>query len=389
MRIRLLAAAASVAAAALSTTSVAAAQTSGAAPIMVRSTPGLTYFNRPGADMAAHEAALVECVQSIRVISNMRNTMTNAPNLATGLIWGAAFDAGDRMALPGSVENCMVAQGWRVIRLPEQTGGQLRRLSRTELSARLAAWVGAEMPEGEVARVFANEGLRGDANWTGRGAGKADDMLSLKTIDLRSLPAPRSLYAPGVDLAAPSAPYRDWLPETIADLPADVPVVLFKVISRRPVNSAAVTFRRATGDDFAVQGNPMGEMGILESFQGNVHQRMFKGRNAVEYVMAIPVVPGAYHLSGRGVVSFCHGSPVMDVAAGDVVYAGAFDITGPSLEPDMSLDPARAFLTHDPARAGKLRAAAWRNGGGFRCSGEDTYALRFPNAPDAPGSSQP
>jgi hypothetical protein len=96
-------------------------------------------------------------------------------------------------------------------------------------------------------------------------------------------------------------------------------------------------------------------------------------------VFAVP--PGRWkiaHLSaGLFTVSLCLGAPSFEVAAGDVVYAGAFDPASATnkIGPEMTLEPYRAVF---PALSGlgeKMRPASYVNGSTGQCYGAYMYAL--------------
>ena len=99
---------------------------------------------------------------------------------------------------------------------------------------------------------------------------------------------------------------------------------------------------------------------------------------------ALVVPPGHWRIAGTGSVGFCLGSPAFAVAAGEVVYAGTFSLTGADLAPDLAIEPAAAWLGGDFGT--RVRPAAYRNGSRDSCIGSGvSYALEFPGAPFEPG----
>jgi hypothetical protein len=81
-------------------------------------------------------------------------------------------------------------------------------------------------------------------------------------------------------------------------------------------------------------------------------------------------------------LDLCFGAPAIEIAAGEVVYLGSFEVAGQAiLSPDMALEPAQAFLAPVPDLAGRLRTASWVNGTTDRCRGGSAYALEFPGMP--------
>lgn len=97
--------------------------------------------------------------------------------------------------------------------------------------------------------------------------------------------------------------------------------------------------------------------------------------------LAYSVPPGRWRLSQMGIsralLNFCLGSPSFEVAAGEVVYAGSFNLSSEDMSPDLSLDDARSWL----ADATHIRAAEYSNGWTGACTGSVLYAVEFDHAP--------
>ena len=74
----------------------------------------------------------------------------------------------------------------------------------------------------------------------------------------------------------------------------------------------------------------------------------------------------------------------VEVAPGEVVYAGTFDLGSEAMGPDLSLEPAVAFLQPWPDGAQRLRAAVYTNGVTGPCAGNYLYELDIPGAPYDP-----
>ena len=81
-------------------------------------------------------------------------------------------------------------------------------------------------------------------------------------------------------------------------------------------------------------------------------------------------------------LNFCLGSPSFEVKAGEIVYAGSFDLSASVFEPNMDLAPAKSWLA-DPSKT--VLAATYVNGSQGRCSNNTIYALEINGAPFEPG----
>ena len=101
------------------------------------------------------------------------------------------------------------------------------------------------------------------------------------------------------------------------------------------------------------------------------------------FVFAVPA--GRWRLYGLGAaptLNLCLGSPSFEVKAGEVVYAGAYDLDAAELGPDLDLAPAKAWLG---AQGRPLRAASYVNGSLGPCGDNSIYALEIKGAPFEPG----
>lgn len=96
------------------------AQTRSERANLTRSTTGFTYFNRPGATIAAHDDAVRMCVSRSNALPQFTDGQV-FQGLVPDLIAGFQDDA----RLKANLENCMVVAGWRVVRLPSQEGPTL------------------------------------------------------------------------------------------------------------------------------------------------------------------------------------------------------------------------------------------------------------------------
>ena len=126
-------------------------------------TLGYSYFNKPGADLKTHDADVAACAaEAARTISFDEQLHTGAGQGIVGAIIGSYVEsAAHRGAAASGLENCMVVRGWRVVKLPDAEGQVLAKLPAADLTARLAPWVGATTPHGDVVRVWGNDAANG------------------------------------------------------------------------------------------------------------------------------------------------------------------------------------------------------------------------------------
>lgn len=372
---------------AVGATSPAASQERRERANLTRPTAGHTYYSRAGATLASHNDAVRACAARASATPQAQN----AP-LTGGLVGVGLATAQDNARFQANVENCMVVQGWSVVRLPENVGEQLFRMKRDELTEVLSIVVGRATPElGDIVRVFDNEAARGDTIWGAMPGYYGEDSLSLKAVDLRNLPPPIPALLPlhpgRAVVQSPSAPLPAITPENVASLPPETALVIIRIVGTGRTNGEGLGIGRANFRSLPppirrVQTDP------VEGFYAGVKWTLFKGSNRErrETLVAMPVVPGDYRIESRmNTMEYCLGAPVTRIGAGDVVFLGTFDIAGQVMGPDMSLEPATAFLANDPARASRLRAAEWRNGHVAPCGMVYFYALEIPGAPFEPG----
>jgi hypothetical protein len=115
---------------------------------------------------------------------------------------------------------------------------------------------------------------------------------------------------------------------------------------------------------------------------------LFPGRKSTMYVFGVP--PGRWRISGVTnssyaalELNFCLGSPSFEIKAGDVLYAGAFDMDAADIGPDLDLAPAKRWLGSAP-QTERLQAVSYMNGSRAPCSGDEIYALEVKGAPFDP-----
>jgi hypothetical protein len=353
---------------------IAAAPSFSAEPVTLsQATRGYTYFNRPGADMAAHEVEVRACA------TEAARTLSVAAELGgTGLLFANAR----RASFVSAVENCMVVRGWRVVKIPEAEGEALAKRAPPEVAAWIAPWVGAESPRGEITRVWNNDAARASTvrfdphpNRTHNG--------SLSIVALGNISLGRLIEWPQ-DLA--QTPWtrldRRWprdaiKPDEFAAAPADAAIVIVQVTGLSFRGGVGVTLMRQGPEDGArpstIDRAP-DEMKVLVPLLVSRPEGNWR---------AFAVPAGRWRIASMHLLpqlDFCLGAPAFEVGAGEIVYAGSFDFAAENIGPDLSLERARTWLAGQPA-AERVRAAQYTNGWTSPCSGNAIYALEVEGAP--------
>jgi hypothetical protein len=366
---------------------LAAAATPAFAADLTKTSAGYTYFNMPGADLAAHDAAVRDC----RVISRgvyQPNTQpaVYAPGLAGAI--GAAIAQAiiqaviEAKAKPIYLENCMVVKGWRVVALDPVAGDAIDKLDDAAKAARMAPLVGAEQPEGVVVRVFANDAARQTTGMFTPAANLAKARLS---VDAMGKPPEedKSKPAPGPKMKRTARPPKPLKAEQLGGIPADSALI---VVNVRGVGALSVQFIRIGPDNNTpawVDGRPA-EITAAQAYKATATAG---GPNGTTVVFAVP--PGRWRLdaftAGLFRMDFCMGAPAFDVAVGEVVYAGTFDPASDSLLPSNLIDDAKAVFPAGSGLAEKVRPASYINGNTSKCYGAFAYALEVPGQPFADG----
>lgn len=337
------------------------------APNLLKASDGYLYFNRPNASIAEHDSELKNCIATWRGGVVVNQTAEN-----TGLVQSLMLGGWDRARFAVNVEHCMVVRGWRVVRLPDQEGKSLAALTRLELADRLAPWVGADTPHGEIARAWNNDAARPDTVMQGSPQGARQHQLSIDAMDPSAADPLKRVEAMAYVWSGRKPSFK---PLSAAELAAPPPglAILVVQISRTPGDR-----RQAFG--FDLEGGVGGQMGTEEFFE------VAPGRGQADIIQAYAVPAGRWRLFGFGALfDYCMGAPSTTVRPGEVVFLGKFTMPPDGMVVDLSLVPARAFLSINPALAGRVRAAAWTNGDTYPCRFWHPYALELPGFPYEPG----
>lgn len=412
---------------------------------------GITYFNRPGATPEDHLAALDRCATAVEAMGDPNiflfsggatyNAQYSPAANAGGamvlvLIDAARVSAATERAENTHYQNCMIAQGWRVIRLENNTGRRMARMRPTELAAQLAPMIGAAEPEGELGRQFNND-LASAGSLTpvptrdgrfislSRLSLPSDSEAAERRREARRMP---SAYTREEAEAARAERRRQYEEEMAAQAPtigqdgnAPVGVAADKGEASETVQSMETTVdeeKQAGGGLTAEEISALAEGTTLVAFRqrgvdGGVvfrridgaHQDNFvvgamvappvvRGRSQEpamleDAVVVVAVPPGRWRMESLRVgslsVSLCMGSPAFDIAEGEVVYVGDFNFGADPFAPNLALDPAQASLQATPHFANRLRAASYANGSTGVCGmANHLYAYEVPVAASTP-----
>jgi len=346
-------------------------------PDLAHMTPAFNYFNRPGADLAAHNGDLTGCYE------DASKAVTADELVQNGGLFGALLAThAYKGVVAANIENCMLVKGWRVVRVSEEEGASLAAMAPADLSQKLAPWIGADAPHGEVTRVWTNEAARGSVKrFAIRPDHKDDGSLSLDALGKKISWGARPAYQPPKSVKLdPIWPKKPLKPEQFATAPAGSAIVIIGVANGGH-NGLALKFMR-DGDDPKVFPSTVDHApDVMFTGIGPIWKR---GKN----INALAVPPGRWRLAGLSdglvTLNFCWGAPSFEVKAGEVVYAGSFGIDSEDLGPDLDLAPAAALVGSQPAAA-KLRAAAYFNGDVSACGDTGMAALEVTGAPYLPG----
>lgn len=351
-----------------------AAPPAGAEVSLVHSSDGYTYFNKAGADWATHNAALDDCW--------MRASQTRTTSVIIGkaqaMYPGAMASFEQERGVQVNLENCMVAHGWRVVRVPDAEGASLAALPRKQLAEDyLSGWVGAETPHGEVVRSWANEAANGSTvrvdvrpNYSGRPS------LSLTA---QASPKPQYVDQPATMFLPQSAlPPKALKADQLGEIKPGSAVIVLTVKGGGFRNGMGLILLRE-GPDLLTPAWLRDQQ--PDQIQAGVALMAAKSEGNV-LVYAAPA--GRWRVASLygGVValSLCLGAPAFEVGAGEVVFAGTIDFEAADLTPDMTMDQAKAYMAARPDLAEKMRPAVYENGNPGVCGGSFIYALDFKGA---------
>jgi hypothetical protein len=352
---------------------------------------GYTYYYKPGATLDAHDIDVAACR---RLAATTYQPPPHTTVVAQGGIYGAIGVAIGEAIVSGiqnhrghlvNIENCMVVKGWRVVVLDQAEGQALAEGDKKTRTEKVRAWIGAETPHGAIVRTFDNDALdRGTVMFLA--ANPAGKPLSTDA-NVKIAPPPKPVADTEADLNAPEKPrikpLKPLKPEELGGVPDGTGLIVVNVSG---IGDNSLFFQRLgpNADTPAAVDGKAGGFVVSQPVKAFAKAGVSTGMTVV---YAVP--PGRWRLAamsaGEFSVDFCMGAPSFPVAAGDVVFAGSFDMASKTLTPDMSPDAAKGLFPGLSTLPDKLRAAEWTNGSTGVCGGVYIYALEFPARPFADG----
>ncbi len=353
---------------------------------LARASPPNSYFNRPGADLATHDAELRDCMIMAARTSQPGHYAYGASVLAAAIAAAvvAGMDAVETNHVQrANAENCMLVRGWRVVELPKDQADQIAKLPQAEQAGKLKDWVGAAEPPGQIIRQWNDDAADGTTVKFEQGKllGGAPN-LSFTARDRSQdgkLPSPEStsIWTRYAGMAA------ELKVGAFGKAPKEDAIVVVFIKGSGLHAGDTLDFRRM-GPDPEVSARTDDKL----PDQFIAYDNWVWHKSGQWYAYAVP--PGRWRISALTEVgnnyelNFCLGSPALDLRAGDVVYAGAFDLSQAYIGPDLALDPAKAWLGPG-SYADALKPAAYVNGTRAGCGGVYIYDLEFKDAPYADG----
>jgi hypothetical protein len=353
-----------------------------------RMTTGYTYYNRPFANSALHDADVATClIDAANMRSFQEELRGNMGGVLGVLLEGARADSANRGVVAASLENCMVVRGWRVVHLGDDEGKQLSMLPAGELAATLAPWIGAKFPHGTVVREWRNDAAMGAVNHFSLHAQHTKNgQLSLLAVQTnvsealrnnQSTNANPSQYKMNIKLD-PKWRKTPLKPEMLDSVSSDATILLVNVAGFSVRQGNGFIFSRVGPDTITPPSTVDHGTDDIKAF-GSTLAGGSEGK-----IMAFAVPPGQWRIqamsNGGLTLNFCLGAPMFQAKAGEVVYAGRLDMKQDVLVPDMSLDRVKAWMAGAKA-ADRIKPVLWRNGSRGKCSPNSIYALEFPGSP--------
>jgi hypothetical protein len=355
---------------------------------LTKSSTGNAYFNRPGADMATHDAELRECLLLAARMSQPGLYVGGASVLSAAIeggIAGMLVGASDNVAVRANAENCMVVRGWRVVSIPEAEAASIAALDQPGQAAMLKDWVGAADPHGAIIRKWANDAAVGSTTKFVRGAlfGKANLSFTArnKARDADEKPPTPENISIWRRLDGLG---KDSKPQDLSAIPNDKTIIVFEIKGTGLRYGDTISFRRLGPDADTPARVADKQPDLMWGYDNWVWQSKGKW-----YAYVVP--PGRWRMevitdiTGQFDLSLCLGSPYFEAKAGDVIYAGTFDMSQDYTGPDLNLEAAKDWLGRASPAATAIKPAVYVNGSRGRCRGAYMYNYEIKDAPYADG----
>lgn len=344
---------------------------------MTKATPGYLYFNRAGEDMTRHDGELRNCIAHWH-----SGIFPPAAPYTAGIVGVLVIDAmnsnweGARKDI--NIEHCMVAKGWRLVRLPDHEGESLAKLPRNELAQALAPYVTAEQPRGEVVRSWENA-LIYQSTIVARSPERAKRKLlsalamsptnpeisGIKSID----PETRKLAHEARKKQHIFGIKTNKLLDATALKPGQARLIYSVKSSKKKPQIFAFLERSDNSDPMS--NNFFGVASDRETLP--LPDGTFLSHRSILVPAGIWFVQGALVNLDN-----CLGAPSFEVGEGMTAYLGTFDTTADKMNVSMEMTMLNEALAQS---AMKVTPVQWRNGFTYPCRQTLMYALEFEGFP--------
>ena len=355
-----------------------------------RMTLGYSYFNRPGSSFAEHDADLVSCAQSASPVVSVDTQMGGGYQfgLVGGIVGGLLAGAADNAVVAASLENCMIVHGWRLIKLSDDEGALLSKLTPLELRSRLEPWIGIKQPPGQVFRVWKNDAANAKiprfSIRPGRFKGGHLSIIAATAVDpeqeANAIREERAAVSKEKVKLDPKWPKKPLKPDMLSSAPEGSAIIIVDIKGITLATGGAITLRRMGANPETEPSRTDHGTDLIVAGIGT----LFAKHEGNLWAFAVP--PGRWRIAsiaGMSSLSFCLGSPAFEIQVGEIVYAGQLDFKSDNMKPDLSLERVKAWLGSTPA-AEKVRPAQYTNGWRGPCNPNSIYALEFEGAPFNP-----
>lgn len=359
------------------------------------SSPGFHYFYKQGADITAHDEALVDCAVKLRAMLNGSDATTalaasTGGGLVGALIGGVIDSNENRQGDAANIEGCMAIKGWSVVALTRDDGERMEQPDDpAAIHEKLRPYIEAPSPRGTILRgPFANEIAAGDFV-----IGVARD---LEEVSL-SVRATKDQRENAVDAAGPLKPAKPDLPKGVK-APKPVKAIKAETLASADASASYIVMRISNVHGamalFDVMFNRLAADGSELIYDGAATvartglAKTGKGKNGDEkyHDFVMPVPPGMWKLSAFTAppyaADFCFGAPAFSVGEGEVLFVGEMTIRDEGGYPiNPAMDIAQEILAGSPSLFTKAKPAEWTNGYASECFGSYAYAYEIPGAP--------
>jgi hypothetical protein len=362
------------------------------------SSPGFHYFWKQGADMAGHDAALVDCAVRTRALVNGSDAMGTV-TAATGggllgaLVGGIIDNNESRQGAAANTEGCMAIKGWSVVSLTEEQGKAMEQPDDpATIHEKLRPYIESPSPLGSVLRgPYANELAVGEF--------RVDKAHDLEEVSM-SVRATRAQTNGAIDAAGPLKSPKPELakgvkaPKTIKGMnaqslsgadPANAYFVFREIGQGVTVNSTALSMTRLSDDGTEVIYDGAAVKANLGGLNNpKIAKHKVDSNKTYDFVAMVPA--GRWKLSEFNFIQYvgdlCFGAPALEIKAGETIFIGVLSVRpGGGYPVTSDLSAAKEILAANPALAEKVKPAEWTNGYTSDCFGSYAYAYEMPGAP--------